>query len=106
MQDLEGCAATMVWDWDANDINADEDDGRQWVLVTLQTMRHIETLRDIQIESPMPHTTPSHQMWVYVLQLSRDGQAEQVSMPSVIPVHMPQVCGDLVINKNLGKGSR
>jgi len=48
----------MAWDWEADDINADEDDGKQWVPVTPQTMRHIDTARPTQLESPVPPTTP------------------------------------------------
>ena len=58
MEDLEAQAALMVWDWEADDINADEDDGKQWVPVTPQTMRHFDTVRPTQLELPMPPTTP------------------------------------------------
>ena len=34
MEELESQAATMSWDWDGDDINADEDDRNQWVPVT------------------------------------------------------------------------
>jgi len=39
MEDLEVQAAVMAWDWDANEIDVDEDDGKQWVPVTPQMMR-------------------------------------------------------------------
>jgi len=70
MQDLEGHAVAMAWHWEADDINADEDNEKQWVLVTPQMMRHIDTPRDIQIEFPRLPAMPSHQMWVYMFQLS------------------------------------
>jgi len=70
MEDLEAQAALMVWDWEADDINADEDDGKQWVPVTPQTMRHLDTARPTQLELPVPATTPPHQMQVYALQPS------------------------------------
>ena len=37
--------ATMEWDWDAVDIDANEDDGKQWVPVTPQTMKMTTTPR-------------------------------------------------------------
>jgi len=39
----------MAWDWDANDIDVDEDDGKKWVPVTPQTMRTLQTLRPGQV---------------------------------------------------------
>jgi len=105
MEDLEAQAALMAWDWEANDIDVDEDDGKQWVLVTPQTMRHIDTARPTQLESPVPAMTPSHQMRVYTMQLSQDGPAKQASMPNILLVLTPQVCGEMVIKENLGKGS-
>ena len=45
MDELEGHAATMASDWDADNINANEDDGKQWVPMTPQTMRRLETPR-------------------------------------------------------------
>jgi len=57
MEDLEGQAAAMAWDWDANDINVYKDDGKQWVPVPPQTMRHLETLGPGQFGPPMPPMT-------------------------------------------------
>ena len=36
---MEARAATMAWDWDGGYIDADEDDGRDWVPVTPQTLQ-------------------------------------------------------------------
>jgi len=41
MEDLEDQAATMAWHWDTNDIDTDEDDRKQWVPMTPQTMRTV-----------------------------------------------------------------
>ena len=60
----------MAWDWDADDIDADNDNGKQWVPVTPQTMRHLETVRPNQLESPILPITLPNWIIVYVLQLS------------------------------------
>ena len=106
MEDLEGQAATMAWDCDANDIDVDKDNWKQCVQVTPQTMRHLKTQGPSKIGLPMPPMTLLRQMWVYALQPSWDGQAEQASTPNMIPVHIPQIRRDLVIKENLGKGTK
>ena len=106
MEDLEAQAAFMAWDWEANDINADEDDGKQWVLVTPQTMRHVATAKPTRIKLPVPAMMSPCRMQVYTLQPSRDRPAEQASMPKVLLVLTPLVHGEIVIKENLGKGSR
>jgi len=58
MEDLEGRAAIMAWDWDANDIDMDEDDGRIWVPVTPQTMRMADTPRPGQVRPSIIPTRP------------------------------------------------
>ena len=57
MEDLEGCAAAMAWDWGTDDIDADEDDGKQWVPVMPQTMKHAETPRPSRMEAPTQPVT-------------------------------------------------
>ena len=58
MEDLEGHTATMAWDWDADNIDMDKDNGEQWVPVTPQTMRHLDTVRPTWIESPVQAMMP------------------------------------------------
>jgi len=104
MEDLEGCTTTMAWDWDMDDIDIDEDDRKQWVPVTPQTMKHAETPRPSRMGAPtqpvMP--MPAHQMTMYALHLTQ-GQA---SSPMVIPVQSPTGCGQLIIKENVGEGAR
>src|SRR5882724_11274886 len=106
MEDLEGHMAIMAWDWDTNDIDVDKDDGRLWVPVTPQTMTMADTPRPGQVGPSIVPTMLPRQMTVYALQLSQDGPAEQVSMPTVIPVHTPQCQGDVIIKENLDRGSK
>jgi len=70
MEDLEGRAAAMAWDWDADNIDMDEDDGKQWVPMTPQMMRHLDTARTTRIKSPVQAMTPPRRMQVYALQWS------------------------------------
>jgi len=37
--ELVGCAYKMSWDWDAEDINLDKNDGRMWVPITPKTLK-------------------------------------------------------------------
>jgi len=53
MEELDGCAATMTWDLEADDIDVDEDDGKPWVPVMPQTMRMTETPRPGTAGTPM-----------------------------------------------------
>ena len=62
MEDLEGQAATMAWDCDANDIDVDKDNWKQCVPVTPQTMRHLKTQGPSKIGLPMPPMTLLRQM--------------------------------------------
>ena len=43
----------MAWDWDMDDIDADEDNRKQWVTVTPQTMRQLDTVRTTWIKLPV-----------------------------------------------------
>jgi len=53
MEDLEGHAAAMAWDWDVDDIDADKDDGKQWVPMMPQMMKIAETPRPERMVAPM-----------------------------------------------------
>src|SRR5882724_4045625 len=110
MEGLEGHAATMAWDWDADDIDTDEDDGKQWVPVTPQTIKNVETPRPSGRVPTMP-TTPmpaqrNRQMMMYTLHPTRSGLAEQASSPIIIPVLSPNRSGPIVIKENVGEGAR
>ena len=47
--ELEGHAYEMSWDWDAEDINPDEDDGRMWVPTTPKTLED-EALKTVEVK--------------------------------------------------------
>ena len=108
MEDLEGHAATMAWDWDADDIDMDKDDGKQWVNMMPQMMKIAETPRPTRMGAPtlpvMP--MPPQQMTMYMLHLTQGGLAKQASSPMVIPVFLPTGCGLLIIKENVGEGVR
>jgi len=36
--ELEGWEYEMSWDWDAEDIDPDENDGREWIPITPKTL--------------------------------------------------------------------
>ena len=69
MEDLEGRTTAMAWDWDVDDIDADKDDGKQWVPVTPQTMKNVETPRPSRMAAPTQPAMPMpvHQMTMYAL---------------------------------------
>ena len=108
MEDLEGRAAAMAWDWGMDDIDADEDDGKQWVPVMPQTMKHTETPRPSRMEAPTQPVMPMLARWmtVYALHLTQGGLAEQASSPMVIPVQSPTGHGPLIIKENVREGAR
>jgi len=39
MWELEVWASAMAWDWDADNINVEEDDSKLWVLAMAQTLK-------------------------------------------------------------------
>jgi len=67
MDELEGHAAAMAWDWDANDIDGNEDDTKLWVPITPQTLTIMTTEWDARINTPANPMIPPRQMWVYVV---------------------------------------
>ena len=66
MEELEGHAAAMAWDWDAEHIDAHEDEGKLWVPVMLQMMRTLKMVRNMRTSHPMPHVIPLRQMAIYM----------------------------------------
>jgi len=48
----------MAWDWDANNIDVNEDNGKQWVPDMPQMMRTIELPGPSWVEALMPPTMP------------------------------------------------
>ena len=75
MSELEEWASTMAWDWDMDDIDPNDDDGRQWVPMMAQTLKlgTAEGQQQISLAAPvMPPTylTPPHHMTVYAVQLN------------------------------------
>jgi len=67
MEELEGHVAMMAWDWDAEDIDPHEDDGKPWVPVTLQMMRMLKSLMDTRAGRLVPTMTPPRQMAIYMV---------------------------------------
>src|SRR5882724_8259918 len=101
MLELKEQASAMAWDWDADDIDPNDDDGRLWVPMMAQTLKMgtAEGQKQLTTAAPavMPptHLTPPHHMTVYAVQLNRDRSSEQASTPVVIPVLMPRMQGQV-----------
>jgi len=108
MEELKGCAAAMAWDADMDNIDVDEDDGKQWVPMMPQMMKFSETPRPTRMGAPMLPVMPMplQQMTMYMLHLTQGGLAEQASSPIVILVQSPTVCGPLIFKENIGEGAR
>ena len=67
MWELEARATTMAWDWDADNINRDDNGGKLWVPMTAQTlnMGRYKQHRGPPFPEPM---MPSRHMTVYAVQ--------------------------------------
>jgi len=83
----------MAWDWEADDILEDEDDGQDWVPATPQMLGTGMTGDVMRVtQSSMPRTLP-HQMVMYPVQPSQSGQVElerSLVMMVVLTPPMPQ----------------
>src|SRR5882724_10000903 len=101
MWELEAWPNAMAWDWDADDINPDDNDGKLWVPVMAQTVKTGAAEEDRAI-SPAGPATAARQMTIYVVQENQDGLAKQASMPVMMPVLAPQMKGWVIIKANLG----
>jgi len=80
MWELEAWASAMAWDWDADDINLDDDDGKLWVPITAQTLNMGGAKQHRGAPHPEPVMPPRH-MTVYAVQLTQDRSAKQASAP-------------------------
>ena len=106
MLELEERASAMAWDWDADNIDPNDNYGRLWVPMMAQTLKMgtAEGQKQLPPAAPavMPptHLTPPRHMTVYAVQLNRDRSSEQASTPVVIPVLTPQMQGWVVIKAN------
>jgi len=96
----------MSWDWDAEDIDPDEDDGKMWVPVTPQTMVVTET--DGEISPPASKVREASRdearatdrmMKVYAVRHGPDGVA-QARTPIAQVVQMPRRVAKVVIRGN------
>jgi len=54
----------MAWDWDAEDIDPQEDDGKMWVPVTPGTLNVPANMKDIMALQP---TKPLREIRVYAV---------------------------------------
>src|SRR5882724_13251429 len=96
----------MAWDWDANDILGDEDDGQDWVPATPQMLGTGMTGDVMRVaQSSMPRT-PQHQMVMYPVQLSRSRQFEWERSPVMMEVLTPQCHSEIVVQENLAEDDR
>ena len=103
MWELEAWVTAMAWDWDADDIDGDDEDRNLWVPMMAQTLN----MGTAKWYRGLPHPEPAmppRQMTVYTVQLNQDGSAEQASTLVLMPVQMPQMTGCVVIKVNQGQG--
>jgi len=111
MLELKEQASAMAWDWDADDIDPNDDDGRLWVPMMAQTLKMgmAKGPRPFPPAAPAvvppTHLTPPWHMTVYTVQPNQDGSAEQASMPVVIPVLIPRMQGQVISKANQGRGA-
>jgi len=80
----------MSWDWDAEDIDPDEDDGRMWVPITPKTLedeavRTAEVKRDTSEDEEEPRTIKDGPHWMMSMYMVSHGPTGvvQASMPIV-----------------------
>ena len=99
MWELEAWASTMAWDWDVDDIDPDDDDGKLCVPVMAQTLK-IGTAEEARGHPPAGPATPPRQMTVYMVQENKNGSAEKASMLVVVPIMTPQTQGQVIIKAN------
>ena len=92
MWELEAWATTMAWDWDANDIDRDDNDGNLWVPVMAQ-MLNMGIAKWYRGFPPTEPVMLPRQMMVYMVQLNWDGPTKQPSTLVLIPMHTPQMTG-------------
>src|SRR5882724_6237664 len=93
----------MAWDWDVDDIDLEDNDGKLWVTVMAQTLKAGAGEQDRAIPPAGP-VTLARQMTVYAVQENQDVSADQASMLIVMPVLVPQMKGQVIIKANLGQG--
>ena len=75
MLELEERASAMAWDWDVDDIDPNDDDGRQWVPMMAQTLKTGTAEGQWRISPAAPvfpptYLTPPLHMTVYAVQLN------------------------------------
>jgi len=110
--ELEGRAYEMSWDWDAEDIDPDKNDGRMWVPITPKTledkaMKIAETkpvVSEAEEEVPTIRSKSCQTMSMYAV-TNRPGKVIQASMPILQVVGTP-VMGPEVIVQVSSKWSR
>jgi len=67
MEELEGHAPLMAWDWVVEDIDPQEDNDKMWVPVIPQTLKVPSNMRDSTVLLAM---TPLRQMLVFAVKPS------------------------------------
>ena len=77
------------WDWDVDDINPDDNDGKLWVPVTAQTL-NTGVAEEHRAFPPVGPEMPLKQIMMYVVQPNQDRSAEQASTLVLMPVQTPQ----------------
>ena len=107
---LDARAAEMAWDWDAANIDPDEDDGQIWVPVTLKTLEeHVKEPEGMPKTPEVKQLVVSQEdsrfrnMAVYVVSNGPEGVA-QANAPLRQGVLSPQIHGPVVI-LNAGESS-
>ena len=94
---MDARAAEMAWDWDAADIDPDEDDGQIWVPVTPKTLEeYVEKPQGTPKTPESKQPTGLRNMAVYTISNGPEG-AVQGDAPLRQEVLSPQVPGPVVV---------
>ena len=110
----------MAWEWDGGYIDADEDDRREWVPVTSQTLqlrgadrrkktgeprednaKKTSRAEDAAVNRP---TTPVRKMAVYAIEEDPSGGIAQARTPTVMVMCTAHMEGEYMVKVKLGKG--
>jgi len=85
MEELEAHTVMVVWDWNVDDINKDEDDRRAWVPVTPHTLAIGEAECGGRSVAAMLPMTLVRLTTNYTMQLSQSKVARQVMESPITP---------------------
>ena len=93
----------MAWEWDANDILGDEDDGQEWVPATPQMLGTGMTGNVMRVTQSSMLRMLLHQIIMYLVQPSRSRQFEQERILVMMVVLTPQCSSEIIFKENMAE---